>query len=1174
MGTRITRRRSPLFCAAVVAVGITVGGVTTPALAAPDRPPVPAGGGFTPPEAVNRTPVGTIPDDAYSVTVRQTSPASTITTANPASTLVAADALGASGASPAAGDGLGVQPFYGLESFALTDRLSAQVNLSNGNLVVRSTDQAINGPGLSLNLDRFYNSRSTGAGTFGQRSVLSTGRDVGLTVSDSTVTFSGPSGFTATFTADGAGGYTAPAGVNADLVENGDGTFALTYRSSAEKLTFSAGGFLTSDADRNGNALTFGYNADNTLASITDTAGRVTELEYLDGRTSALVDPSGRRVKYFYDRSGNLTTVLDSADGVVRYRYNDAGQLIALQTPGLSWVGFGYDSTGRVTKVDRFLVRNRDRGDASTTTFSYGSGQTTQTNPLGHNTVYSFDGLGRVTKVTDPLNRARSATWTANSDIATAVDAMGTGGAAGNTTTFSYDSNNSRTAVQAPTGAAARAQYTNEDGCESSDTSHPYQAKCTSDAQSNKTGITYDAPGNVTSVTDTTATGGVSLSYAYQRPAGDTTGTDCGGKPGQQCSATDGKGAVTRFSYNSDGELTTVTPPAPLGATTYTYDSLSRVTSVTDGKGQTTSYAYDSLDKITEVAYSRGSGTLRYSYDADGRTTRQVDSSGNDLTYTYDALGREVARTVPGGAEQKLGYDKAGNLTSFTDGAGTVNYSYDAANQLTALAEPGTTCPPTGSPTGCTRFTYDANGARLTTTYPGGTVQRATVDNSGRVTRLQATTASGAVLSDLGYSYTATGTTGPDADRTLLQFRSNTVAVGAPNGSTTAFGYDSLSRLTRARETSGNGSVNADWAYTYDPAGNRTQETVTAPGGGVTTTTYAYNDADQLTTRNGTGGYSYDANGNQTAAPAVPATALSPVPTPANKHSHNGRDQVTTTTSGATTVPFAYEGGSNRNRISAGSTAFQFSGLGLTTSTTNGAATGFVRTPGGGLVAMRTTAGSVYYLTDHQGSVIGLVDDKGTRVASYAYNPFGETRAVTGVTSTDRATADSNPYRYTSGYLDSTSNLYAFRYRYYDPTQARFTQQDPSGQEANAYLYASGNPINASDPSGLESVSGSASICGFGVCLSASIGLDDDGDVSISGGIGVGGGAGFNGEYDPDGDYEEGYEGVTGSAGCNAGPVNFSVSQNSKSGDTGGNVTAGTGSGFGCSAQVSSGFTF
>ena len=39
--------------------------------------------------------------------------------------------------------------------------------------------------------------------------------------------------------------------------------------------------------------------------------------------------------------------------------------------------------------------------------------------------------------------------------------------------------------------------------------------------------------------------------------------------------------------------------------------------------------------------------------------------------------------------------------------------------------------------------------------------------------------------------------------------------------------------------------------------------------------------------------------------------------------------------------------------------------------------------------------------------------------------------------------------------------------RYYNPTTARFTQPDPSGQEPNTYNYATCNPANSTDPTGL-----------------------------------------------------------------------------------------------------------
>lgn len=70
--------------------------------------------------------------------------------------------------------------------------------------------------------------------------------------------------------------------------------------------------------------------------------------------------------------------------------------------------------------------------------------------------------------------------------------------------------------------------------------------------------------------------------------------------------------------------------------------------------------------------------------------------------------------------------------------------------------------------------------------------------------------------------------------------------------------------------------------------------------------------------------------------------------------------------------------------------------------------------------------------------------------------------------------AGSSAYQFTGRENDSTGtlNLYNLRARYYSPTLARFTSEDPlgfpGGPDANVYAYVSNNPAGLSDPLGLD----------------------------------------------------------------------------------------------------------
>ncbi|MBD5788380.1 RHS repeat-associated core domain-containing protein [Cellulosimicrobium terreum] len=950
--------------------------------------------------------------------------------------------------------GLGVRDFYKFVEFALTERDTAAVNLGNGNLVVRGADTAVNGPGIGLALDRFYNGLSAREGGFGKAWSLGAGQDVGLEIAATTVVFRAPSGFRATFTQGSGGSWTAPSGLNADLAKLSDGRWTLTYHSNRQRLVFSAGGYLQRHEDRNGNALVYQYDASNRVVSVTDAAGRVTTVEYTSGRISKVTDPAGRSSGYTYTSDGRLYSAPRGS-----YSYDSSGRLTGIS----SRTAFEYDAQGRVTKVTRGV----GTADVAATSFAYTSGTTTVTDPRGKTTIYTIDSQGRVTSTTDPLGRKQSTSWTSNSAVATLTDSVTP---TGNVTTFEYDAANNPTAVQLPTGAATQAVY-GTNACGITATGGAHQPTCVTNDAGNRTLFTYDTKGNtLTSRQNGPQSGGGTATWTYTYQG--TGGATCGGKPGQTCSAKSPIGGTTTYAYDSDGNLITVTPPAPLGATTNTYDSIGRLVTSTDSKG-TTEYKYNARDQLTRELKSPDPVQLHitdYQYDALGnRTSVKTYIPGTgfgfgtvEVKHTYDSLNRLTQTTqsqpwwglVPGtfSDTQTYAYDKAGNLTSYTDKTGTTNYTYDDANQMRRLAEPGGTCPsaaPVPANAGCVLFTYNTNGAETRRDLPGGARVVTAVDNAGRTTRVTATAGNNTTAADYSYSYNTSATSPtPAGDRTQITRRTDHKGLVAPAGAITTYGYDNLDRLTSATEKTTGGATNASWTYGYDAAGNRTK---------ANSTTYTYNTANQLTAVNGTAGsLAHDGNGNLTTTHA------------GKNYSYNAFNQLLSLGTSF----------SNSN-VYAGSTMDDLvmgNGGGETVrliNTPHGVAyadhrdgpgtvadwTALTRTADGDPVTQRSThtGDTLYIASDNLGSPIATFRPNGTLERTLTYDPYGTTRG-TG--------QNLELVGYAASHPSAHFNLLKMGARYYDTDLGRFTTMDPTGQEKNPYLYAAGDPCNNTDPTG------------------------------------------------------------------------------------------------------------
>jgi RHS repeat-associated protein len=617
----------------------------------------------------------------------------------------------------------------GTASQQLTDRSSLSVNVANGNLVVDGSDLNIQGTGLSLSVQRTYNSLGEGDafGTF----LMDSGVDELLTFVSGDVFYQGPGGYNLSFYPNGSGGYISPPGLNSTLVENSGGSYTLTDDSSGEQLNFTSGGVLTSDVDRNGYTITYTMSGSN-LGSITDTQGRQVTFTYGSSVGSNLIskitDSTGRTWQYGYTSASGypeLTSYTDPNGKVTGYAYNSSGLITEITDPLGNETTFTYNADDQVTSITR--VTNTGTGAGPTTTYAYypnqtGScasptgdvlgGYTVATNPDGFSSTFCYDLQGLVIQTIDPDSDASSSTYTADQQVATSTDPLS------EATTATYNTNNDPTDVTAPADGSGQTAPSETAAYNTPSTVSGYQYLPSSitDAEGNCTAFVYDSAGNVT---DTYAgqtspcdgdTGGVHTATRYQ---GDP-GISCGAKTGEVCEVIDGNGNVTTYAYNSAGEETGITPPSPLGAETITYDALSRVASVTDGKSQKTTYSYDGVDRVTQILYggattcTPSSGNcISHTFDADGNQTSMVDQSGT-THYYYDALNRLTTESLPDTTSDcagsspagiTYGYDAVGNKVTYCDSGGTTTYSFDPDNRLIAESESGGTCPTASTPT-------------------------------------------------------------------------------------------------------------------------------------------------------------------------------------------------------------------------------------------------------------------------------------------------------------------------------------------------------------------------------------------------------------------------------------------------------------------------------------------
>jgi RHS repeat-associated protein len=385
------------------------------------------------------------------------------------------------------------------------------------------------------------------------------------------------------------------------------------------------------------------------------------------------------------------------------------------------------------------------------------------------------------------------------------------------------------------------------------------------------TSYTYNVAGELTSST-TPATSdfpsGRSTGCAYSTTS--TAAYGGGTTPaGLVVSETTPGGAMTSFSYYSDGDLAQVTQPGGV-RTVYTYDGLGRALtgttySDTNPGGLTTTYSYNAMSQPLTVTYPAVTNqvtavthTLEDSkaYDGDGNLTSDTstDLTGGDpartRTYTYNALGEMASVTDPASATTGYSYNDSGQVSSVVDANGNeYDFDYNEYGEVTQVTlnvnSTSQSVPGGGSSLVLDSYAYDPAGLLATATDAMGRSASYFYNNNGQLVATQNLTSAGTGR-QTAYSY--------DGTANLTQTDVSSVPVTAADQTVTDYAYDAASRLTSRvvdptpAGTSDSGYANRTTSYVYNADDLMTSQTVSGAGGS-SAASYGYDGAGNLTSQ-------------------------------------------------------------------------------------------------------------------------------------------------------------------------------------------------------------------------------------------------------------------------------------------------------------------------------------